>query len=407
MIDTAKKMSTDNGLFSPIVTDKRNSASLYRLIIMDRKREKIDKGRLDALAARCCGRFREITSKRDALRMIAETASGELGGFLNAGVLADPDDVAIGFIELLDQIIFEMSEENAGKDGRVEEYILDDLYQRIEVYLDLFAGMDVYGKNLHGRMINRDDTVIIRHYRLSEFIPVLTSEFYEQPGLRKPIVHALMFFTHEDLLNLFYEIAKGEYEVDLKIPALAGLKNNRSTFYNWNYLKGQGDQKFDDLITFITAGQNGKEAPGSASSENAYILYFRILQLELLLEGSVEYRHCRMMIEVLNGISRYNMEAVPFKNDIYESLSRILNKMHRESMRKFFADENYLASFMYLIDSLPMEVFDRIILAVEGLGEEFISSVKHLISKGKLQLDEKNSKLSGYLFSLGFDPIML
>jgi len=374
---------------------------------MEKKKDKIDRDRLESLAAGCYESFKATSSKRDALRLIAGAATQKLGGYLNAGVLASPDDVSIGFVELLDQIIFEMGEENAGKDGKIEEYIVDDLYQRIEVYLDLYAGMEVYKRNLHGRIMNHDDTVIIRHHRMAEFLPLLVAEFTEQPGLRHSIVHSLMFFTQEELLNFFYEIAKNGYEADLKIPALAGLKNNRCTFYNWHLLRGQGDENFESLLSWVKSDGDGTGSAVHADPANPYISYFRVLQLELMLEGAMEERHCRMILDVLDEISRANLDTILFKHAIFESLSRILNKMNRESMRMFFADENYLASFMYLIDGLPMEIFDRIIIAIEGLGDEFISSVKQLISRGKLQLDEKNSRLSGYLFSLGFDPILL
>jgi hypothetical protein len=216
-----------------------------------------------------------------------------------------------------------------------------------------------------------------------------------------------MFFGEDELLNFFYEIAKNGYDIELKIPALVGLGNNRSRFYNWHHLKGQGDEKFDELIAFVIAGEMETDPARVPGPANSYIAYYRLLKLEIALEGEADFRHCGMMLDVLNEISRHNIDAIPFKQDIYGSLTRILNKIHRESMRGFFSDEDHLATFMYLIDSLPMDIFDRIIISVEGLGEEFIGSVKRLISRGKLQLDEKNSRLSGYLLSLGFDPILL
>ena len=376
---------------------------------MMQSREKFESGQLTEMALRMHEDLRSAGSRREALDLVSLRASRKLGTCLSAQVLAEPDEVLISFLEVLDQIVFEVGEEQDSRDGHAAEYIVDDLYQRLEVYLDLFRGLNFYRKNLPTRILNREDTVIIRHRRLAEYVPFLISEFFEQPHMRKPIMQALIYFSNEELLNFFYEIARNEYDLEMKILALLGLKNNQSVFYNWNMLKGQGDERFDSLISYIeNGGDTEGEGPRSSNEEkNALVLYYRVFRLEVQLASAVGAAECQKVLEVLRCVTECNMDALSMKYDLYNSLGRILARFTGGSVTRFLEVEENLISFLYHIDSLPIDLFGRVTAVLESLGENFISSVKELVSKGKLQLDEKNSRLMEYLLSVGFDPILL
>lgn len=374
---------------------------------MVQNRIKMGRDKLAEIAIRC-GEFAEAPSRREALARIAEYVSAEIGRYLNAGMLLSPDDVSIAFIELLDQILFEMNDENNVRNG-IDEYIIDDLYRRVEVYLELFRGIDVYKKNFHLRLLSHDDTIIIKEYRIAEFLPGLMLEFHEQPHLAMSILRVLMFFSGEELLNFFYQIAQGDYDEELKVCALVGLKNNSVRFHNWRLLKGGESAEYNGLIALVAAESTGKSTVDDHAGvmDSPLMLFYRMLDLELQLENQVDIPMCKRVVGTLYDVCRLNLEGVIFRNHIYDSLTRIFNRIQCDAMKRFLQDDENITSFVYLIDCLPIEVFDRLAAMLEYLGDEFMASVERLVSRGVLHLDEKNSRLSGYLFSLGFDSLHL
>lgn len=371
---------------------------------MKDKKIKIEKVKLTSLALKCRDRFKETQSRHEALELIARETANELGDYLNADALESPDDIAIAFIELLDQVIFELGEEYNTNETKIEEYLLDELYQRLEIYLDLFNGIDVYKNGFSSRIMSRDDTLIIRYYKIREFIPHLISEFTEQPHLRVSIVRALIFFNEEEHLNFFYDIATGEYDIELKILALLGLKINRNKFGKWDRLsETNGDKKYEALLTYIT----DNELNPPRFQDNIYILFYKILYLEIMLEKDMGFLECNFILHVLDQISRYNIDILPFKYYLYESLSRVIYRIQSETMHKYLNMEDNLITFIRIVDNIQGEIFDKIIAMTNCLGDEFIASIERLVSSGKVHLEEKNSKLSSYLFSVGFDPLLL
>jgi len=374
---------------------------------MEKEIKKLNAARLAEFAGRIYEPFRAAPSRGDAITLLAAAAAADLGSRLNIGILSDPDDVAMGFVELLDQIIFEISEEKTVSNGNSNEYLIDDLYGRAEVYLELYSGIETYKRSFPGRIMCHDDAVIIRQYRLQEFIPNLIAGFFEQPHLRRPIAHALMFFDHEELLNFFYEIAKNDYDLELRVCAVAGLKSSRLRFYNWKSLLSQDDGQFNSLIEYASS-ENGEPRPAAGPSrENFLILYYRLLRLERAMNDSFGREDCRTLLDILHSISSYSIEDLPIKISFYESLSRLLSKVQCRAMREFLEEEANLASFIHLVDALPAEMLDRVVLMIESMGESFVASIKRLIAMGRLHLDEKNSRLFAHLYSLGFDPLLL
>lgn len=357
--------------------------------------------RLGEIAAVCRDRIEKYDSPRPALAAVADLVSGMVGPRPGRAILERPDPVSMAFVELLDQIVFEISEPADSEGGRVEEYILGDLYRRLEVFLCLNRGMEQYRTNLHSRAITTDDALIIRHYSLADLIPTLMSEFFEQRHLRFPILRAMISFRTEDLIGFFYEIARGEYENDLRVLAVIGLNgSDNSRFDGWEMLGGAGDADFSALISHVS-GEPGSE-PASGC-----VLLFRVVEIELAAGRMEDPADCRAMILALHDILRHDLGTVSLKSRIYESLSRILGLMKCDCMRGLLLDEENLRHFIYLADGVPAELFERVSRLLEFLGGEVMMAMERLVADGDVHLDERSSQLSAYLMSMGFDPLLL
>ena len=66
-----------------------------------------------------------------------------------------------------------------------------------------------------------------------------------------------------------------------------------------------------------------------------------------------------------------------------------------------------LMPFLYLVDSFPVEHFDRIMTIIDILGRDFLSTVERMIFAGKLKLDSEKSNLLGCALGHGSDMAML
>ena len=368
------------------------------------RNEKIDMISAEGLreiAAACLGRFEEHDSPRPALAAVAGLVSDMIGPRPGRAVLERPDPVSMAFLELLDQIVFEIGEPADTEGLRVEEYILGDLYRRLDVFLCLNRGIEPYRAGLHSRVITADDALIIRHYSLDDLIPTLMSEFFEQPHLRFPILHALISFRTDDLVGFYYEIARGEYETELRVLAAIGLNGNDTVrFDGWDMLRASADPDFSALICHVSGVDGGVPAFGC-------VLLFRVIEIELAAGRMENPADCRAMLFALHDILRHDLESVSLKSRIYESLSRILGLMQCDCMRGLLLDGENLRHFIYLADGVPAELFERVSRLLEFFGAEVMAAMEHLVAGGSVHLDRRNSRLSAYLMSMGFDPLLL
>ena len=157
----------------------------------------------------------------------------------------------MSFIGLLDQIVFEMTE-NLPADAAVREYVIDDLFARLNIYLDVYSGRETYACNLNKRLLTHEDTIIIRQCRLKEYVPLLISEFSEQPLLQKSIIRCLVSFDSDELLEFYYTIACEPGASDVKSMALVGLKKFGSVFRRWD-LAGPGEEAYGRLVAYAKA----------------------------------------------------------------------------------------------------------------------------------------------------------
>ncbi|HDP80038.1 MAG TPA: hypothetical protein ENN21_04255 [Spirochaetes bacterium] len=364
---------------------------------MDNNRNMITPEALASFTACCHGGFRSHDSKSAALKYLAEKTTAKLGDFLHAAKLARPDDVSVKFIELLDQVLFEMKGERNGNGGRTEDYIIDDLYGRAEIYLDFFHRPEKYHRGLRSRLLYLDDIVIIGQYRLREYLPLLMTEFHDQPHLRLAIAKALAAFDDESLFNFFYEIANNGFETELKILALLGLKGNSRRFYNWRRLNGQDDPYFQSLILYIAG--DGREY----ERDNPYVLFYRLARLDIALRVEMTDEHCVELMDTLNAEALADMESMTLKGAFEEILSNTLNKIHSEAMQRFLGNGENLSAFLDRLESLPTEVFEKAVVMIGSMNDRLVSAIESLIVKGKFGNGGRSVKLSGYLYAQGVD----
>ncbi|OHD71243.1 MAG: hypothetical protein A2W19_10705 [Spirochaetes bacterium RBG_16_49_21] len=340
----------------------------------------------------CHEKIKSAPSKLRALDLIAGYASSDLEKYyINA--LDAPDEVSLHFVELLDQIVFEIIENNHS-DDTLREYIVEDLYARVLIYLDFFRGKESYACTVNRRMFTDDDTIIIRQCRFAEFVPLLVSEYYEQPGLRKSILRALVSFEAEDLLNLYYNIAKGDDPIEEKILALIGLKGFGSKF-NFKHLHSPGNAGYAALIgyagSFDCASVGANPLPG-----DLYSLLFCLRYSELHIGRMADIPALSWMMRVLQAFLNIG-NANSYAPDIYESAGNILVFADPEGLKRLLRDGELAAGLIRVLDFFPREFFYKLGLKLSLLGDEFIQAVNKLASSNVLHLDDLGSNTVNYV----------
>jgi hypothetical protein len=342
-------------------------------------------------------RIREARSAANgseaALKAISQILSAELGQYFGPEILDVPDELMVSFIELLDQIVFEI-EENTPSDGSIREYIVDDLYLRLGKYLDVLLDMELYKQNLGSGFLTHEDTVIIRYFGMEEYVPELMTEYYERPVLKKSILRALLAFSSEELLTFYYQIIKEDGCIEAKILSLLGLRLHGSRFRNWKHLRN-GDVRFDSLVAYVS-GFNMERANENNLPEDIYTLMFAINFIEQSVGGLKKRDFFQWTAEVLKTISVIGI-PVQFQSDMYTSIANILTYCDAGVIRDVVRDDAVLKSFIHLLEVLPPETFRKVTVSLALLGSDFTDPVARLISTGEVVPREGESNILGYL----------
>lgn len=361
--------------------------------------KKLEKDIILKVACDCYKDFKSSPTRIEALSVISKAAIKELGFYLSSYLLTDCSTFEIELIEIFDQIIFEIEEENNSNGTGIEEYIVDELYLRIESFLDVINDIELYKKNLGDRLLNRSDPLIIRHYELLEFCSMLIREFYEQPNLRCELLRALLHFKQDDLLQLFYDIAKNEYDIEHRILALIGLAGGTFNFDKWDSLKieGKASEDFNTLIDYARVFKPNMMS--KASPNSLFINLFNLLNIDLFLDKGNKLYDCKWLFETMHSLIHFNHDNSALQQNITKSVSNILSRFDIERIRKELQDRSILKSFIILVDSLPVEIFNKILIVIDQLGAAFQNAVEKIHKSGDIALDETDSNLLGYLFS--------
>jgi len=348
--------------------------------------------RFGEFAHSCHEKIMPASSKMEALSIIAEYASPRIDEyFLHA--IEEPDEITQNFIELLDHVIFEMTE-NIPADPMVRQYVADDLFARLTIYLDIFRDQEIYSASLKKRLLVHDDTVIIRQLGMKEHVPLLMAEYYEQPALQRSILQALVSFECDELLNFFYTIAKETGSVEIKALALVGLKKCGTRFSHWRHLAGNSEEQ-NPMLTyaqrFDCSSVEKNDIPGDLYSSIFALQY--IESNRDLLAGLSALTWVMALLRATFDIGYFNS----YLADLYASICNILIFARTETLRELLGADEQVKTLVQVIDFLPREYFDRIMPKLSLLGPDFIHRVQFMVTAAKMKLDERESNTHWYL----------
>ncbi len=354
---------------------------------------KLDKEGLISFAEKCYKFLIESRSKEAALQKISGLSIENFGDYFSPDILSEPDQISLNFIELLDQVIFELNE-NISSEINVKSYIIDDLYNRVKIYLEIFQGVDIYKKSFACRLICLDDTIIICQYNLSEFIPELMVEFYEQPHLQKAILRALINFDVENLISFYQQILQGRFCIDIKCLAAAGIFNCDQGFSIMEALSEENGP-VRDLIKYSRMFSI-EDIKSNDLPYDAHALYFVLTIIELNLGRSFDLETVRWIFKSSEVIWSYAIDRSNCFN-IYQALSNIILNIDHTVLSQYLKSEENLISFLRLIDSFPTTCFNRITTQLDMLGETFFHTSRDLYSNQSIKTDVVESNIIHYL----------
>jgi len=359
------------------------------------KNLKVDVNKLHFIAQTCWAILDTSINKIEALKEISRTIKVEFGEYFNPGILSQPDEISINFIELMDQIVFEM-EKQFPEDDSIRDYITDDLYHRLTIYLEVLNDLDSYKKNLMRKILTKDDIVIIKHFRLKEYIDDIISTFDEQQNLQKEILKTLLSFDNEHLLQFYYQVVKGVYCYETRCLALLGLKNCNVRFKNWHKLIDNEEDELTPLVSYVKEMNACEpwtnEIPKELSSLTL-LTYFA----DIFFEKTLNSQFYMWLFNIFNELVNYDLNQSA-SGGIYYSISSVLIKLNVEFYNTIIQSDELLPSFIKIIDSLPRNYFDRVTVKLDILGDTFVQRVNELVELDLLILQDIESNTQTYLF---------
>ncbi len=340
----------------------------------------------------CYEKIAPASSKIEALSIVADFASSRIEGYARQA-LEDRDEVSMLFVELLDQIMFELAE-NIPTDAMVREYMADDLFARLVIYLDIFRDLETYSASLRKRLLTHDDTVIMRQFGMKEYAPLLMTEYLEQPVLQRSILHTLVTFDNDDLLNFFYNITKETGTIEIKALALAGLKKCGSRFSSWRQLVSDNEEH-NKMIAyaqrFYCAVIEKNDIPRDLYSSIFVLQYIESDRDLLLSQSSLSW--VMNLLKSMLDIGYFNS----YLTDFYLSICNIIIFAGTEILAELLGVDGQVKTLVQVIDFLPGEYFDRIMPKLSLLGNDFIHRVNYMLAAGKMKLNNRESNTYSYI----------
>lgn len=332
------------------------------------------------------------TSRSEAFQSIAALGIKQFGEFITPGSLNLCDEVQINFIEILDQIIFELSSNDTGSD--IRDYITDDLYSRFSLILEALADCERYKANIKNRPLYCEDLIIIRRNRLSEFVPLLIAESEDITSLEKNIIKTLLYFTENVHLDFFYNFFRNTTSGYIKAASLLGLKYSCQPGLNWNSLK-EISNGIKELVEYAESF-NTEEIYCNRLPENMEEMTFVLLHLEKNVKFYKNSREINWILNVFSIVPLLNFEN-SWLTEINISISNIILQININLMREILKNESALIRATNFIDYLPRNVFNRITGRLDDMGMEFIYNLNLIIEKKKKNIDAYNSNILTYI----------
>ncbi len=342
--------------------------------------------------------LKSTTSRSEALKNIAAIATEDFGEFITPGNLNLADEIEINFAELLDQIIYEFRE-NTEYEANIRDYIIDDLYSRLYIYLESCKNITLYMQNIKNRPLTPDDLIIIKKRKLTKAVPLIIAEYDEITLLQKPIIKTLLYLYEETPDNFFSDSFKNSPHPFIRSASILGMK------YRGAHLTGAAiSENFlhDDLQGYnfelleYAEKFNFSEIWRNREPANREEITFTLLHVEKNIHTFNDSRSVDWILNILSLIPAMNFEN-SWLNEINTSMSSIILNIDISRIKEFFNNEEKLMMTINFIDLFPKNIFNRLTGRLDELGIEFYYRLNSLLEKKDFKTGDPNSNMLNYL----------
>lgn len=342
--------------------------------------------------------LKSTTSRSESLKNIAQHTTKDFGEFITPGSLNLIDEVEINFVEILDQIIYEFHE-NTDYEANIKDYIIDDLYSRLYLYLESFNNINQYIKNIKNRPLFHDDVIIIKTKKIYKLINLLIEEYDELTLLQKPIIKALVHLAEETPSDFFARAYKDSPHRFIKSAAILGLRYSESQIPN--LFKANKESEFEINDTICTLPSYAKKFNLSSiwknrEPQNREETTFVLLHIEKNIRNFNDHQSLNWIFDILNLAPGMNFEN-SWLREINTTVSNILINMDVSKIKEFLNNEEKLIRTINFIDLFPKIIFNRLTGRLDDLGLEFHYRLNSIIEKNSFKAKDLNSNMLNYL----------
>jgi len=342
--------------------------------------------------------LKSITSRNEALKNIAAAATEDFGEFITPGSLNLTDEIEINFAELLDQIIYEFSE-NTEYGENIRDYIIDDLYSRLYIYLESYNNIMLYMQNIKNRPLTPDDLLMIKKRKLTKAIPLIIAEYDEITLLQKPIIKTLLYLSEDLPDDFFPDSFRNSSHPFIRSASILGLKYRgadiNSPGISEKSLHDEAESYNFELLEYADQF-NFSEIWRNREPSNREETTFTLLHVEKNIHTFNDSRSVDWILHILSLIPAMNFEN-SWLNEINTSMSNILLNINISGIKEFLNSEERLMMIINFIDLFPKNIFNRLTGRLDELGIEFHYRLNSILEKKEFKSDDLNSNMLNYL----------
>jgi len=341
-------------------------------------------------------------SHYEALKKISDLSVYYFGDYITPGSFNLRDEIYINLFELLDQLIFELSEIRQ-ENNQVRDYVIEDIYTRLSIILEAIVSPEKYRKNLPNRPLRYEDTIIIKNSGMSEFVQFLIQEQDEWLNLEKNIVKTLLYFTDFVHTDYFYNIFKETNSGFLKAASLLGLKYCEDRGLNWKVLASCAGREYGQLLRYAERFDTAFISSNVLPSYKEEIT-FAVLHAEKYASLFRSNDDILWILSLADAVAQASFENSWF-NEVNISMCNILLKVDISGLREILKRDSIVLKTIKYLDYLPRNLFNRITGILEHLGEEFFFTLKRITNDVRRFEDPYNSNIISFITSKNYELI--
>lgn len=331
-------------------------------------------------------------SKEKALIAIADRAELFFCGTIHSYPLIQFNGITFHFIDLIDQILFEVRE-NYPIDSSVREAIFENLLLRLTVLSEALLSTEQYSKNIQSRKFIYEDTVIIKSCGLANLNDILISAFHEYPDLQKHILKAIVSVGSSELTNFYYQIASGSYCYELRLLALLGMKKNGNTALKPETFQAHNIFFNEAVADIIKLNLNNLF---EKSPDNYFTDLFELNCAELNLEIFNTDFQLNKLLSRIDAVLKIHRKDSNF-SEIAAQVSNILLFFSVSQFETIIKCNDLMKIFLSIMEVLPQEnaifINRRIVAFKAGIS----ITINDLFTSGKIKFSETNSNAIKYM----------